>query len=909
MKQYYKLKRWPVTFLIKKNVYQEMKHFFTVSSEINYIDFLKYRKTSYIKKETPSKNFSYKLDDFQKQAIKCIIKKENIIVAAHTSSGKTVIAEYTIANTLFKKKKVIYTSPIKALSNQKFRDFSKLFVGVGLMTGDVTINSNADCIVMTTEILRTFLYDNILVKNQLEWVILDETHYIKDRERGFVWEEILILLPKNVKILCLSATIPNTREFAEWIVDIKKTTIHIIQTSKRPVILQHYIFSWFNPGLHIVTSEKGFFVRKKYWQVFTKLKTRNIKYKKKNYNLKEEIKKIVLKIFKIGYWPVIIFSFGKHQSFQLLFNLKKKKFCKRYETKIIRTFFRKCFYNLSVKIKKFLRLKYIFYFFKRGLAIHHSGVLPLIREITEILFQATLIKVLFATETLSIGLNIPAKTVIFSNLTKFDGQNLRILNKSEFIQMSGRAGRRGLDDKGIVITLIDNFTDKKKIEEIIRGKTEPVISMFRLCLNTILKNIRNKKMYDVSLISNSFFLFQNCLIKEREQKILIQIKSRILQLIFPHDKKVSYLYKIWKLYERINLYLKNLCFFNDVSFEIFESKLSLRDQVNKIYFFKTINTKIKKLILVFCSFLKKLKWIKKSMIYLNIDLYKELIIGYLIIKLAYIKNEICWDIMEINGSQSNSVQIISICLIKLSIQLYSLFFIKNKFKEQYETNFIFVAKKKIINLIFSYKNKYINLKNKILFFKETKKLNKTLKLLKIIDCQFKLTIKGLACSDLNFEDDILLIELVFSGKLNNLCTERLASLIGIFFSQDHFSNKKLHPDIKFEIKWCQKLFKKMQEICQSTMICIKIAKYLNNIYPTIPNIIYQLCIGVNFFELTHTNILLKGTIGKEIKRLKNLLIQLSRVSEKLGNINLSIKFDNCSSKLEKSLVVIKYLYF
>ena len=176
-----------------------------------------------------------------------------------------------------RKKKIIYTSPIKALSNQKFRDFSNLFSGIGLMTGDITVNSTADCIVMTTEILRTLLYENIIIKDEIEWIILDETHYIKDRERGFIWEEVLILLPKNIRIICLSATIPNTREFAEWISDIKETGVNIIQTLKRPIILQHYVFSQFNPGLHLVTDRKGFFVATKYWGVFNK-----IKQKKKN---------------------------------------------------------------------------------------------------------------------------------------------------------------------------------------------------------------------------------------------------------------------------------------------------------------------------------------------------------------------------------------------------------------------------------------------------------------------------------------------------------------------------------------------------------------------------------------------------------------------------------------------------
>nr|UXY87826.1 RNA helicase ATP-dependent, SK12/DOB1 protein [Cryptomonas curvata] len=832
------------------------------------------------------------------------MKKENALIAAHTSSGKTVIAEYTIANAFYLGKKIIYTSPIKALSNQKFRDFSNLFSKIGLMTGDMTVNPTADCVVMTTEILRTLLYENLLIKNEIEWIIFDETHYIKDRERGYIWEEILILLPRHIRIICLSATIPNTREFAEWIADIKKSTINVIQTSKRPVVLQHYIFSRFNPGLHLVTDNKGFFIQKKYWEIFNKNKSEKKKYVKK-FNLKDEIKKITEKIFQIGYWPIIIFSFGKQQCFHLLFSLRKQKLCEQYEIKIIRTFFKKCFTSLSDKIKNFLRLNYIFYFFKRGLGIHHSGILPLVREITEILFQATLIKVLCATETFSIGLNMPAKAVIFSSTAKFDGQSLRILNKSEFIQMSGRAGRRGIDNKGMVITIIDNFVDKKEIRAIIQGKTEPVISMFRLNLNTVLKNIRNKKTYDVTLFSNSFFKYQNYLFKIKKKKILIQIKTRIFQLVFPLDEKLYFLTKIWNLYEKFKTYLNKIIFFNNLAKEIFKSKLILYDQTNKSQFYKNIFRKIENLIIVIFSFLENIKSIEKDKLTFRNYSVENINIIYLFMRLISIDKTIIWDIMEIYGKQTNSIQIITICLIKLSIYYSYLILIQIK----YQKIFILSVKKKKINLIYNIKQKQLNSKSNFAILKHITKLNKALKLLKIIDYSNKLTFKGSACSDLNFEDDILLIELIFSGKFNKLSIEKLTSLIAVFFSQEISFKKKLHPDLEIEMKYFQKIFKKMGTICENTFLYINIIKYLGKIDSTIPNTIYGICQGVNFMEINYTNILIEDTIGKNIKRLNNLLIQLSRVSEKLGNINLSIKFDNCSSKLEESFLLMKFLYY
>jgi superfamily II RNA helicase len=362
---------------------------------------------------------------------------------------------------------------------------------------------------------------------------------------------------------------------------------------------------------------------------------------------------------------------------------------------------------------------------------------------------------------------MPAKAVIFSSTSKFDGQHLRILNKSEFIQMSGRAGRRGIDDKGMVVTIIDKFVNKKEIQKIIQGKTEPVISMFHINLNTVLKNIRNKKIYDVSLISNSFFKYQNYLFKTKIKKTLIQIKTRTLQLISPFDDSLDYLIKIWNLYEKIRFYLKKTIFLNDIAKKIFKNKINLTDQTNKSQFYITILQKIGNLAIVIFSFLENVKWIKKNKLILKNNTVKNINIIYLFISLSSIQNSTKWDIMEIYEKQTDSFQIISICLIKLSIYLNNLVFIKKIFKNKYEKTILLITKKKKVSFIFNIKKKQLNFKNKISFLKQTIKLNNALKLLKIINFSDILTIKGLACSDLNFEDDLLLIELIFSGELNN----------------------------------------------------------------------------------------------------------------------------------------------
>jgi ATP-dependent RNA helicase DOB1 len=207
----------------------------------------------------PAKEYPFTLDPFQRQAVRCLERNESVLVSAHTSAGKTVVAEYAIAMALRDKQRVIYTTPIKALSNQKFREFTEEFQDVGLMTGDVTINPNASCLVMTTEILRSMLYRGSEVMREVAWVIFDEVHYMRDKERGVVWEETLILMPDNVHYVFLSATIPNAIDFARWIAQLHWQPCHVVYTDYRPTPLQHFLFPSGSDGLFMVVDEKGTF--------------------------------------------------------------------------------------------------------------------------------------------------------------------------------------------------------------------------------------------------------------------------------------------------------------------------------------------------------------------------------------------------------------------------------------------------------------------------------------------------------------------------------------------------------------------------------------------------------------------------------------------------------------------------
>ncbi|MCJ1390455.1 ATP-dependent RNA helicase mtr4 [Xylographa bjoerkii] len=476
--------------------------------------------------ETPARTWPFALDPFQQVSIASIQRGESVLVSAHTSAGKTVVAEYAIAQSLKNNQRVIYTSPIKALSNQKFREFTQEFGDVGLMTGDVTINPTATCLVMTTEILRSMLYRGSEIMREVAWVIFDEIHYLRDKARGVVWEETIILLPDKVRYVFLSATIPNAMQFAEWITKTHSQPCHVVYTDFRPTPLQHYFFPAGADGIHLVVDEKGLFREENFNKAMNTIADkqgddpadamakRKGKGKDKRLNKggtkgPSDIYKIVKMIMLKNYNPVIVFSFSKNMCEAYALQMSNLTFNDESEKAMVEKVFNSALEILSDEDKQLPQIHNILPLLKRGIGIHHSGLLPILKETIEILFQEGLIKVLFATETFSIGLNMPAKTVVFTSVRKFDGVSQRWVTPSEFVQMSGRAGRRGLDDRGIVIMMIDEKMEPSVAKEIVRGEQDKLNSAFYLGYNMILNLMRVEGISPEFMLERCFYQFQN----------------------------------------------------------------------------------------------------------------------------------------------------------------------------------------------------------------------------------------------------------------------------------------------------------------------------------------------------------------------------------------------------------------
>ena len=446
------------------------------------------------------KNFT--LDPFQEEAIKAIEDNNSVVVSAPTGSGKTLIADFIIEKHKDDNKRIVYTAPIKALSNQKYKDFCKEYgeQKIGLMTGDIVINPHAKVLIMTTEIYRNMVVSKDSEVENIAYVIFDEIHYINDIERGYVWEESIIYSPASVRFLCLSATIPNAQEFSSWIQAIKKHQVKTVISTKRNVPLEHLFY---DEELGITTLEK---IREaksipKYHQVIRGKKGKREKEPEPNHlNLIKDIGTNNL--------PALFFSFSRRDCQVKAKELAKLGLFPR-DSELVQ-YMNKKLQEVPNEINRLSSTGLLKETLAQGIAFHHAGLLPVIKGIVEDLFGMGKIKVLYTTETFAVGINMPAKTVIFNSLRKYDGYNFRYLNSKEYFQIAGRAGRRGIDIKGTVISMIYRPTfNYNETKNITTKDVDPIKSQFKLSINTVLNLINLHEPKDIErILRMSFYSYQ-----------------------------------------------------------------------------------------------------------------------------------------------------------------------------------------------------------------------------------------------------------------------------------------------------------------------------------------------------------------------------------------------------------------
>jgi superfamily II RNA helicase len=463
----------------------------------------------------------FQLDEFQKKAIEYADANHSVIVSAPTGAGKTLIAEDVIEKCIQRDEKVVYTAPIKALSNQKFRDFSAQYPDkIGITTGDVKINPRAPIMIMTTEIFRNSIISEPQRFKNTAWVIFDEVHYLDDKERGTVWEETIILLPKHIRILALSATIPNIEQFSNWLQTIHGFDVKKIIKKKRPVPLKLNF-----------QCDNTFFSSIKQLKQAEILPARinyNNPHRKTRYN---RLSSLVKHLDKKSLFPAIYFAFSRRRCEELGQELYKFKLVDKRERQQLVT-------NFNYLIKKFAvaadpQINILKPLVSRGIAYHHAGMIPPLKEIIERLFTKRLIKLIFTTETFALGINMPAKTVIFDTLYKYYARRTHFLKTRDFYQMAGRAGRRNIDKQGYVYLKINpNKIGEQELKRIIFGKYEPINSQFKSSYGTILNlyKIMQEKLYEI--YPYSFHFQQANRIGKKEALNLLRRKVKLLHYLY-----------------------------------------------------------------------------------------------------------------------------------------------------------------------------------------------------------------------------------------------------------------------------------------------------------------------------------------------------------------------------------------
>lgn len=456
------------------------------------------------------------LDPFQEQALDAIDAGKSVIVAAPTGTGKTLVADYLIEKAMSEHLRVIYTAPIKALSNQKFRDFKKQFGqdSVGIMTGDVVLNPTAPLLIMTTEVFRNQVITEDPNLEFVSHIVFDEIHWLNDEERGTVWEESIILAPPKMKILGLSATIANAHHLVDWIKSIRHEEVALIEEHNRVVPLEYYYY----------TKDTGLVDYDQLWRYYR----RKLKDRINDDNPFGTTTHLdLIRTIQRHHLPALYFVFSRKQCAIKAMELANiANYLKPSERKIVEDKFISHFgqeFDLSSSTRQLKRLC------SRGIAYHHAGLLPSQKVIVEELFLERLIKVLYCTETFSVGINYPVKAVCFDSLNKYDGRNFRQLANHEFFQMSGRAGRRGLDEKGFSFALVDlAYMEKSPPPKFQLNRLEPLTSQFRLTYNTVLNLTATLSQAQIeTYFQKSFSAYSYQLSSKRLHYELTQIQEKL----------------------------------------------------------------------------------------------------------------------------------------------------------------------------------------------------------------------------------------------------------------------------------------------------------------------------------------------------------------------------------------------
>ncbi|XP_062334060.1 exosome RNA helicase MTR4 [Osmerus eperlanus] len=915
-----------------------------------------------------AKEYPFILDPFQREALLCIDNNQSVLVSAHTSAGKTVCAEYAIALALREKQRVIFTSPIKALSNQKYREMYEEFQDVGLMTGDVTINPTASCLVMTTEILRSMLYRGSEVMREVAWVIFDEIHYMRDAERGVVWEETIILLPDNVHYVFLSATIPNAKQFAEWICHLHKQPCHVVYTDYRPTPLQHYIFPAGGDGLHLVVDENGEFREDNFNTAMQVLRDAgdsgassaggkwDAKGRRGGTRGPSNVFKIVKMIMERNFQPVIIFSFSKKECEAYALQVSKLDFNTEDEKKLVEEVFNNAVDCLSDEDKKLPQVEHVLPLLKRGIGIHHGGLLPILKETIEILFSEGLIKALFATETFAMGINMPARTVLFTSARKFDGKDFRWITSGEYIQMSGRAGRRGMDERGIVIFMVDEKMNPAKGKELLKGAADPLNSAFHLTYNMVLNLLRVEEINPEYMLEKSFYQFQHYRAVPGVVEKMSSLEEQYNAIQIPNEESVVTYYKIRqqlaKLAKEIEEFVHKpkycLPFLQPGRLVKVKKDDADFDWGVVVNFSKKTNVKVVSPeqdtlyvveVLVHCS--------KESVKNASTEAAKPAgpgekgemqvvpVMLHLLTSISSVRLYIPKDLRPHDNRQSmlRSIQevqkrfpdgvplldpvddmgikdpALKKVIQKVEAFEHRMYSHPLHSDPSLEGVYSLCEKKALIAGDIKGAKRDLKKARTVLQMDELKCRKRVLRRLGFATSSDVIEMKGRVACEISSADELLLTEMVFNGLFNDLTAEQATALLSCFVFQENAQEMpKLTEQLAGPLRQMQECAKRIAKVSAEAKLDVDEDTYLNQFRPHLMDVVYTWANGSSFAQICKMTDVFEGSIIRCMRRLEELLRQMCQAAKAIGNTELENKFSEGITKIKRDIVFAASLY-
>ncbi|EFA01232.2 exosome RNA helicase MTR4 isoform X1 [Tribolium castaneum] len=923
----------------------------------------------------PAKTYPFVLDSFQKESILCVDNNQSVLVSAHTSAGKTVIAEYAIALSLKNKQRVIYTTPIKALSNQKYREFLDEFKDVGLITGDVTINPSASCLIMTTEILRNMLYRGSEVMREVGWVVFDEIHYMRDKERGVVWEETLILLPHNVHFVFLSATIPNARQFAEWVAHLHDQPCHVVYTDYRPTPLQHFIYPAGGSGIHMVVDETGTFKDDSYNAAMAVLQNSGDAAKgdekgrrggiKNKDATQTDIFKVIKMIMERNFAPVIVFSFSKKDCEVFAMQMTKLDFNTTAEKHLVDEVFNNAMDVLSDDDRHLPQVENLLPLLRRGIGIHHGGLLPILKETIEILFGEGLIKALFATETFAMGLNMPARTVLFTGMRKFDGHEYRWITSGEYIQMSGRAGRRGLDDKGIVILMVDEKVPPAAGRNIVKGLPDPINSAFHLTYNMVLNLLRVEEINPEYMLERSFYQFQN---QTAIPGLYDKYKEKLEEfnnLQIESEPQIASYHTIRQELDKLGLQFRSYLTKPNYLIPFLQPGRLVKIKVGETEYDWGAVVNFKKV----SENIPGRKHGKANPAKTSTKVQVDLLLHVMSSEDGSNNKDVipkpCLD-----GQQKGEVEIVSVestLITHIStVRLYcpndlrqkdtrkgvykSIKEVKKRFPEGppllnpiddmkiTESDFVDIVKKieqlekkmydhplhkhSLLNTEYEKYEQKVKCKEELAVARQKLLEAKSVLQLDELKCRKRvlrrlgyctntdvIQLKGRVACELSSADELLITEMIFNGVFGNLSPAQACALLSTFVC-DEKSNEmpKLSEELSGPLRQMQDLARRIAKVSTEARLPLDEDAYVERFKPGLMDVVFSWCNGSSFSDLCKMTEIFEGSIVRCMRRLEELLRQMIQASKTIGNTDLEDKFNTAIKVIKRDIIFSSSLY-